>query len=534
VKRRKRRFAIAALVGATILAIWPTPAARAQSAPSAPMLKLYVDSKGQVFTTPARDRRLLTEIPASALATQDLEKRIEQKTQAQLEQNQAQISDIAHKNADLAQQNQVLTKQVADMTPAWQNFSSRWLNKISIGTLVFADYRFMSHTGFGPQFLDTAMNWPGPGNNSFNAFDITRGYLDFKFTPTDDFMMRLTPDVYSTIGTATATTVGKNTSYASALSGNLGYRLKYGYLDYNTFFRKILRVNAMSDDQFTFGQQPNPLVDWEEHLYGFRYVNLTPWNYLGLSSTQLGASIKGPIKFNEKQYLDYDVGVYNDASYHAQQIGAMKQVMGRVTYNPFGAESRYDSLGITAFMDYGWLDSTPDTSGTGGSTVSWRSAFLLHYTAKHWAIAAEYDVGKDAFSSGNLFSGSGPITTGTFGPWNTMVGDILNHQASQQGYDFFGHVDIPRTPFAVFGMFQAFEPNTKVNKDPLDFQRWVVGLDYKVNDYFRFAVDTQNITYYHDQFTFPGQTLGPTVVPVTAFSVPRDTHAFMLNMEFRY
>ncbi|MGB6555117.1 MAG: hypothetical protein WBE78_16620, partial [Candidatus Binataceae bacterium] len=146
-KRRKRRFAIAALLGATLLAIGPAPGARAQSmeSSSAPMLKLYVDSKGQVFTTPARDRRLLTEIPAAALATQDLEKRIEQKTQAQLDQNQAQISDIAHKNAELAQQNQVLSKQVADMTPAWQNFSGRWLNKISIGTLVFADYRFMSH-----------------------------------------------------------------------------------------------------------------------------------------------------------------------------------------------------------------------------------------------------------------------------------------------------------------------------------------------------------------------------------------------------
>ena len=49
------------------------------------------------------------------------------------------------------------------------------------------------HTGFGPQFL-TQETWPGPGNNSFNSFDITRAYLDFKFTPEDDVSARVTPE----------------------------------------------------------------------------------------------------------------------------------------------------------------------------------------------------------------------------------------------------------------------------------------------------------------------------------------------------
>ena len=93
----------------------------------------------------------------------------------------------------------------------------------------------------------------------------------------------------------------------------------------------------MHDDKFTFGQQQNPLVDWEENLWGFRYTALTPWNYLSLSSAQVGAAMKGPIKFNETQYADYDFGVYDDASYHALEQSAYKQVMGRVTVNPFGA-----------------------------------------------------------------------------------------------------------------------------------------------------------------------------------------------------
>lgn len=534
-KRRKLRFAIAALVGATMLAIGRAPSARAQStgSSSVPMLKLYVDSKGQVFTTPARDRRLLTEIPAAALATQDLEKRIEQKTQAQLDQNQAQISDIAHKNAELTQQNQVLAKQVADMKPAWTEFGQRWMNKISIGTLVYADYRFYSHTGFGPQFL-TQMNWPGPGNNSFNSFDITRTYLDFKFTPTDDFMLRVTPNMYASTQTATAKTVGASTSWPATSDGDLGFRLKYAYIDYDTFFQKVLRVDAMKEDKFAFGQQQNPLVDWEENLYGFRFVNLTPWNYISLSSAQVGIAMKGPIKFNEKQYADYDFGVFDNASFHAQEESSTKQVMGRLTVNPFGARSRYDSFGLTAFLDYGWGNTTPDTSGTGGGTQTWRDAFLVHYTGDHWGIAAEYDIGKNALTPTQLFSGAGPLPTSSFKAFNTMATDILNNQSDQRGYDFFGHVDIPRTPFTLFGMFQAFQPNTKVQKNPLDFYRWVAGIDYRINNYFRVAVDSQNITYYHSQFTFPGQTLGGTVVPVTPFAVPRDTHAFMLNIEFKY
>ena len=64
--------------------------------------------------------------------------------------------------------------------------------------------------------------------------------------------------------------------------------------------------------------------------------------------------MKGPIKINEKQYADYDVGVYDDASYHALEGSSYKQVMGRVTVNPFGANSRYDSLGLTGYYDYGY------------------------------------------------------------------------------------------------------------------------------------------------------------------------------------
>jgi hypothetical protein len=226
--------------------------------------------------------------------------------------------------------------------------------------------------------------------------------------------------------------------------------------------------------------------------------------------------------------------------------------MGRVTINPFGAYSRYDGLGLTGFYDYGYSNKcTPDTNKTNSTCGHLaRAAALAHYNGstfwgQTWGVIAEWDYGHNAFSSSNLYSGSGPadgigISTaalpgGGFASWNKMVGGILNTQAIQEGADLLGHFDIPYTPFTAFGLLQWIQPNTRVTKDPLDFTRYDVGVSWAVNKYLRVAFDSQAIQYYHGQFTydenFPG--LG-NKVKETPFAVPRDTHAFFLNIEFRY
>jgi hypothetical protein len=84
--------------------------------------------------------------------------------------------------------------------------------------------------------------------------------------------------------------------------------------------------------------------------------------------------------------------------------------------------------------------------------------------------------------------------------------------------------------------------------DPLDFQRFVVGLSYTYNEYLRFALDSQNLLFYHDQLSLPvsylkgfgyvpGSKLNGQFVPKTGSIpnlVPLDTHAIFLNMEFAY
>ncbi|HZC45571.1 MAG TPA: hypothetical protein VE243_03790, partial [Candidatus Acidoferrum sp.] len=410
-------------------------------------ITLYTDpASGQVFTKRCRRCvRLGTYVPEGS--TEEIERKVERRTQAQLDnQHAAMEAEEAQRVAQQRQWNAEMAQQVATIQPFAAEFGDRWYKKISLGTLIYADYRYYTHTGFGPQFL-TQQTWPGPGNNSFSAFDITRAYIDLKFTPVDDISARVTPNIYETINTGTTctnstTTItvpgtpprritvpaerctassgdkrGLSSGFAQTVDGNLSYRLKYAYVDYNTFFKKILKFQPLSDDKFTFGQEQNPLVDWEENLWGYRYTALTPWNYLSLSSTQVGFSIKGPIKIHEKQYADYDVGVFDDASFHAIEQSAYKQVMGRVTINPFGANSRYDGLGLTGFYDYAYSNNcTPDVNGTIAGVTSGnaacahiaRAAALAHYTAETWGVIAEWDYGHNAFNSGNLFSGSGP------------------------------------------------------------------------------------------------------------------------------
>jgi hypothetical protein len=535
------------MLGATLtlsaVAITPIPAGSAEVR----AITLYTDpGSGQVFTKRCKHCVRLGEyIPAGS--TEEIERKVErrvsQQTQQQLQQERAAMqAEEAQRQAQQQQWNAEMAKQVSEIQPFAQEFGDRWFKKISIGTLIYGDYGFFSHTGWGPQFL-TQQNWPGPGNNSFNSFSITRAYLDFKFTPVADISARVTPNVYAQNGSASADTVGKNTGYSSSLDGNLGIRLKYAYVDYNTFFKKILKIAPMSDDKFTVGQQQNPLVDWEENLWGFRYTALTPWNSVSLSSTQVGLSMKGPIKFNEKQYVDYDFGVYDDASFHAQEQSAYKQVMGRVTVNPLGARSRYDSLGLTGFYDYGYSNKcTPDLNASNTSCGHMtRVAALVHYTAESWGLIGEFDYGHNAFSSGNLFSGSGPIdeftsTKTSYNAWDKMVKQIQNNgQATQLGWDFMGHYDIPHTPFTLFGLFQQILPNTQVDKNPIDYQRYDLGVQWLINKYMRVAFDSQAIMYYHSQFTYPATAVrGQKATPAVEDAVPRDTHAFFLNFEFRY
>jgi hypothetical protein len=567
-------IAIAALVVAAI----PARHAAAEDAATArsATVKLWVDQRtGQVFVRPGKGRTplVLSTTDASAIA-QQVEQKVEAKTREQIQ------TQVQQTSAQLAEQNAALAQQVNKMEPAWKSYLDNFQDKFRVGALVYGDYRFYNNTGFQPQEMTQLTN-PGPGNNNYNSFDLTRTYLNFFFFPTKDWTLRLTPNMYKTIGSANDK-IGQVTGFGSNLDGNLGVRMKYASLTYNGLWND---VPALKGGTVSIGEIANPLVAWEEDLYGFRYVNLTPWNYLSLSSTQVGVSMQGPVKpfGDERMYLDYDIGAYTNASFHAFEQTDTKQFMARLSAYPFGALWRFDGLGITGFFNYGYGNTAPDTVDLpaalkGGNAHIERVAALLHYYTDQWGIAGEFDYGYNAFGASNLWSGSGPadafgfptgkaITSGTFagntcstatpcyplvntfGPQTAAWQAILNNgQATSRGFDAFGHYHIPYTPLTLFGMFQWFMPNQKFASDPLDFQRWIFGVSYQYNEYLRFALDTQNFSYYHGQQSVPvaelakfgyapGGKFNGQLLPKTG-SIPnlvtRDTHSIFANLEFSY
>ncbi len=528
------------------------PSVTSSAAGATSTMTLWTDPRtGQVFTRPGRGR-----VPLSFAIVNPAQQRA---LQQQLQDQKAETARLAQELQQQKTQTTAVAKQVSDIQPAWQDYLGNMKNKVSIGTLVWFDYGLFTHTSWGPQYL-TQMNWPGPGNNMYNSFYLNRAYINFLFNPTEDWTVRVTPNIYTMTGPTTNQAFGQSSAYSNSLIGNLGYRLKYAYLQYNTPF-KNLDIPAISKTQILMGEIPNPETAWEEDLYGYRFVNLTTWNWAE-SSTFPGISIQGPIILGKEnlQYADYNIGVFNNAGFHALEGTNTKEVQGRISLYPFGAKWRFDGLGLTSYYTYGYGNATPDvaslpTALKGPNANLQRFAEIVAYTAETWGLAFEFDWGRNAWSTGSEFSSSGPAAvfglTPSLSPpfaldqaaYANLAAALLNNGRSyQQGYNVFGHYHIPDTRLTLFGWLKQWEPNTKVNTNPFDFQTVTLGIAYQWNEYLRFALDTQNTLFYHNQFDFPvayAKQFG--FVPPTGFKsatipdvVIPDTHAIFMNAEFAF
>ncbi|MGH9512975.1 MAG: hypothetical protein ACRD2U_12660 [Terriglobales bacterium] len=413
---------------------------------------------------------------------------------------QSDVSDLKANSTNMAVSMQETQKNVDSKLGKLSDLAN---GKVHIGATFYGDFTHYSDTGFGPQFYDNA-NQPGPGNSGVNVFEATRTYINLFYTPNDAVTLRITPDIYRQVdGTSGSITNGTGATIGSSENGNLTFRLKYAYVDFNSLFSGS---RAFKKDKLTFGQTQNPLIDWEEGLSGYRYVYLMPWNYLSLSSTYVGAKLHGPIEMNGKEYLDYDLGVFTTASFHSIETSDKKQVMARMTLYPFGTTVDRTSLGFTVFENYGYNTKFP----TQQSTALNRLALLAHYQSHSKAYEAvfEYDLGRNAFSTGNMFSGTAPVAVKTgdqFDTFNKLAGTILGGRSTrQQGFDVFGNARLGHSQFRLFGLYQYFQPNTHfAGTDPLDFSRTVGGVSYHY-EHFDFGVGDENFHYVHPQGLVPG------------------------------
>ena len=172
---------------ASLILFGPIRPLSAQDAePATKTITFYVNEKtGQVFIRPGKGR--VPMIFGGAPDSAAIEQQVEEKTRDQVR------AAVAETQAARQAQTVELQKQVAEIKPAWKSYVDNFQNKFRIGAVFYGDYGLYTHTGFGPQFLEN-QNPPGPGNNFFNAFDISRVYLNTYFFPTDDWTFRFTPE----------------------------------------------------------------------------------------------------------------------------------------------------------------------------------------------------------------------------------------------------------------------------------------------------------------------------------------------------
>lgn len=404
----------------------------------------------------------------------------------------------------------------ASATPTLATAVSGWpdaLKHFTLSTLIYGDWSYYPKTGWGPQFL-TQLNPPGPGNDHFNSFDITRTYINLLWTPSERYTIRLTPNIFREVGTVSAFKNSSRSSVGSNINGNLTFRLKYGWFQINDILYEGQHIRV--------GQLENPLIPWEEDLYGFRFVNLVPLNFFAYSSTDLGVAALGPIRLGQTKYGNYWFGLYNGSSFHAAEFNEKRSPQGRVTLYPFARVPELAGFGLTSFGSYGYTNVAPDTR----ERVIRRLAALVHYNSEHGGLAFEFDDTLNNNNVANFFSGSGPLdqipdpaAPGKTVPNPTLqlYTSILNPKAIARGYSLFGHWDIPKTPFTLFGMWTRWYPNIHFPHNPLDSDRIVFGAAYRANSWLRVALDTQNFLYLHH---------GP--------SRQQDIHAVFANFEINY
>jgi hypothetical protein len=161
----------------------------------------------------------------------------------------------------------------------------------------------------------------------FNAFDVTRGYINIQGKLSDRISFRFTPDV-------------KPTTDAN-LDQNLTLRLEYASL--------YAKVN--DNATVLFGMHETPWLTFEESINRYRVIGPFFAERLGLipGPTDLGVSLKVTAARTEVH-----AGVYNGEGYGRAEQDKFKNIDARVTFHPFDEKSVAGDVGVSVFYQYGW------------------------------------------------------------------------------------------------------------------------------------------------------------------------------------
>jgi hypothetical protein len=164
----------------------------------------------------------------------------------------------------------------------------------------------------------------------FNAFDLTRGYVNINGQLSKNVRFRLTPDI--------------RRATDSSLAGTLVFRVKYAFLELDnvTSARSWVR----------FGAHQTPWLDFEESINRYRVQGTMFSEREGLipGSSDFGVGYFTPVG----KYVDLQTGVYNGEGYAQTDVNKYKSVQTRLTLRPFAGRGIANGLRLSGFYNAGW------------------------------------------------------------------------------------------------------------------------------------------------------------------------------------
>jgi hypothetical protein len=164
----------------------------------------------------------------------------------------------------------------------------------------------------------------------FNAFDLTRGYVNINGQLSKNVRFRLTPDI--------------RRATDSTLAGTLVFRVKYAFLELD---------NVKSARSWVrFGAHQTPWLDFEESINRYRVQGTMFSEREGLipGSSDFGVGYFTPVG----KYVDLQTGVYNGEGYAQTDVNKYKSAQARLTLRPFAGRGVANGFRLSGFYNAGW------------------------------------------------------------------------------------------------------------------------------------------------------------------------------------
>jgi len=302
--------------------------------------------------------------------------------------------------------------------------------------------------------------------NSFNEWNITRGYIDFRKELTPWLSGRVTPDV------------------TRDSSGDFKLRLKYLY----GMFELPDFKNAFTGNYIEVGEIHMAWLDFEEHINPYRCQGTMFLERNSIfNSADLGVAFFGYFggemagDYKEKvndhfagRFGSYALGVYNGGGYHAGENNENKVFEGRLTVRPFPDVAPGLQLSYLNITGEGNLEGdksyflTPEDAAAGvkrplDDPPDWRvNLAFLSYEHPWYTLVGQY-----AWVEGSQR-----------GQYKAEGVDVVDER-DKEGFSLFGVAKCPwDRRFRLFGRYDYWDPDTDGGADIE--QRYLGGLSFDI------------------------------------------------------